>query len=406
MNKLLIKDGDSGEKIFSVDEITTNIKNLLENNKTLQNVKVIGEISNFSHYNKKHMYFDLKDEQSIIRCVMFTQSNVKLDFKPEDGFQILATGRIEVYKKRGEYQIIVEKMQLAGKGVLYLKFMQLKEKLEKEGLFRQEFKKPIPKIPQTMGIVTSLEGAAVKDIIKTISKRFPHLRIIIYPSLVQGNEAKYSIERGVIALNQLDVDVIIIARGGGSFEDLWSFNEENVVRAIFKSKIPIITGIGHEIDFTLADFVADKRAHTPSAAAELAVPDAIEISNLLLNLRRRLNKDLIKIKDSYRQRIENIRAMPFFRKPLILIEKYQQDIDAEQTKIIRIFVYKNQFLKRELMVVRERLNALSPIAILNRGYTLTLKGDRIVKSIKDINDRDIISTIFIDGNINSKVNKI
>src|SRR3989344_3384241 len=286
-------------KIYSVDEITTHIKNILEKNNLLQNVRVRGEISNFKLYNNKHIYFDLKDENSIIRCVMFSGSNNQLKFKPEDGAEVIVNGQIDVYKKRGTYGIIVKEMELAGEGTLFKQFLKLKEKLEKEGLFKEEFKKPIPQIPRKIGIVASLEGAAVKDVIKTIKRRFPHVRIIIYPSLVQGNEAKYQIVKGIEVLNQLKPDVILIVRGGGSFEDLWSFNEEIVARAIFKSKIPIITGIGHERDFTIADFVADKRAHTPSAAAEMAVPDIIEIKSILLNLERRLYKDLKKIRESY-----------------------------------------------------------------------------------------------------------
>ena len=390
-------------KIYSVDEITTYIKNFLESDKTLQDVQIKGEISNFRHSNGKHMYFDLKDDQAIIRCAMFWNSNNKLDFKPENGFEVIVKGHIDVYKEKGNYQIKVEQMQLAGKGALHLKFQQLKEKLEKEGLFREEFKKPIPKIPRIVGIVTSLEGAAVKDIIKTIGKRFPHVNLIVYPSLVQGNEAKYQIERGIEVLNQIKVDVIIVARGGGSFEDLWSFNEENVARAIFKSKIPIITGIGHEIDFTIADFVADKRAHTPSDAAEQAVPDINEINSTLQTLEGRLNRDLIRIRDSYKQRLESIKSRPIFRRPLVLIEQYLQILDDKENYIVKIFMNKNELVRSDIARLKEKLTALSPEAILERGYSITMKGSDIIKSIKDIKDKDIISTILSDGKIRSKV---
>src|SRR3989338_11042383 len=258
------------------------------------------------------MYFSLKDEDSIIECTMFYNSNLNLDFKPKECMKVIVGGYIEVYKKKGIYQIIIEKMQLAGKGELYLRFLQLKEKLEKQGLFKEEFKKPIPRFPKAIGVITSLEGAAVRDIIQTIKKRYSHVRLIIYPSFVQGNEAKYTLVKGIETLNQLYIDVIIIARGGGSFEDLWSFNEESVARAIFKSKIPIITGIGHEIDFTIADFVADKRAHTPSAAAELAVPNILEINNILSNFKKLLYKDLRKIRENYTQRIKSIKERSVF----------------------------------------------------------------------------------------------
>lgn len=401
--KWLFSKGEIKSKIYSVDEITTYIKDILEENTVLQDIQVKGEISNFTHHNGKHMYFDLKDEHSIIRCAMFWNSNNKLEFEPEDGIEVIVRGHVDVYKKKGSYQIIVEEMQLAGKGALHVKFLQLKEKLEKEGLFKEEFKKPIPKIPRKIGVVTSLEGAAIKDITKTIRKRFPHVGLIIYPSLVQGDKAKYQIERGIEVLNQLKVDVIIVARGGGSFEDLCSFNEENVARAIFKSKIPIITGIGHELDFTIADFVADKRAHTPSAAAELAVPDIVEIKNQLLNFERRLRSNLVSIKENYRQRLAHIKTRPIFRRPTILIEEYIQMIDDEKYHFIKIFVNKNELLKKELAIFEGKLKALSPRGILRRGYSITMKGTKIIKSIKAIKTKDMISTTVSDGKIKSRV---
>jgi exodeoxyribonuclease VII large subunit len=390
-------------KVYSVDEITTYIKNLLEEDRVLQEIRVKGEITNFIHHNRKHMYFDLKDEHSIIRCAMFWNSNNKLDFVPEDGIEVIVKGHVDVYKKKGYYELIVEEMQLAGKGALYAKFLKLKEKLEKEGLFKEKFKKPIPKIPGKIGIIASLEGAAVKDIIKTIRRRFPHVNLIIYPSLVQGNEAKYQIGRGIEVLNKLRVDVIILARGGGSFEDLWPFNEENVARAIFKSKIPIITGIGHEIDFTISDFVTDKRAPTPSVAAELAVPNIIEIKNLFLSLEKILYNNLIRIRESYKQRITYIRSRPFFRRPSILIEQDIQMIDDEREYIIKVFMDKNKLLKKEFVIFEEKLKALSPRSTLRRGFSITMRGSKVIKSIKDIKTKDIISTIVSDGKIKSKV---
>lgn len=390
-------------KIYSVDEINTYIKSLLEENNVLKNIQVKGEISNFTHYNNRHMYFDLKDENSIIRCAMFWNSNKVLKFKPEDGTEVIVKGHVDLYKKKGEYQIIAEEMELAGKGALFKQLLKLKEKLEKEGLFKEEFKKPIPQIPRKIGIVTSLEGAAVKDVIKTIKRRFPHVSIIIYPSLVQGNEAKYQIVRGIEVLNQLKPDVILIVRGGGSFEDLWSFNEEIVARAIFKSKIPIITGIGHEADYTLADSVADKIAHTPSAAAEMAVPDIIELKSLILNLEKRLYKDLRKIRESYSQRISYIKDKPIFKRPSILIEQYIQIIDDEKERILRIFINRNEILKKNIEIFREKINALSPQAILKRGYSITMKGDEIIRSVKTIKAKDLISTILSDGKIMSRI---
>src|SRR3989344_5460244 len=318
-------------KIYSVDEITTHIKNLLEKNNLLQNVRVRGEISNFKLYNNKHIYFDLKDENSIIRCVMFSGSNNQLKFKPEDGAEVIVNGQIDVYKKRGTYGIIVKEMELP------------------------------------------------------------------------GDEAKYQIVRGIEVLNQLNLDIIIVARGGGSFEDLWSFNEETVARAIFKSKIPIITGIGHEIDFTIADFVADKRAHTPSAAAELAVPNILEINNILSNFKKLLYKDLRKIRENYTQRIKSIKERSVFKRPHILIEQYLQIIDVEKEQIIKIFMNENEIFKKDLEIFKEKINAFNPKAILKRGYSITMFGTEIIKSVKTIKSNDIILTVLGDGELKSKI---
>ena len=390
-------------KIYSVDEITTYIKNLIENNKTLQNIWVKGEISNFRHSNNTHMYFSLKDENSIIDCAMFQRANQNLEFMPEDGMKVIIRGYIDIYKPKGRYQIIVEEMYLAGKGELYIKFLQLKAKLEKEGLFREEHKKPIPKYPKIIGIVTSLQGAVIHDIIKIIRRRYPHVGIIIYPSLVQGDEAKYTIVRGIEILNNLNVDVIIIARGGGSFEELWSFNEEIVVRAIYDSKIPVVSAIGHETDFTIADFVADRRAPTPSAAAEIVVPDKQEILSLFIHLERRLCQQTHKILEIKKQIISYIITRPIFKRPHTIVNEYKQILDEKTIQLKQIVINKTEILKRELKGFDGKLNALNPCAILERGYSITMKKDKIISSIKDIKLGDIISTIVKDGKIDSKI---
>lgn len=390
-------------KIYSVDEITTCIKNLLEQNKTLQNIWVKGEISNFKHSNNTHMYFSLKDENSIIDCAMFQRANQNLEFIPEDGMKVIVRGAIDVYKPRGRYQIIAEEMYLEGKGELYIKFLQLKTKLEKEELFKEEHKKPIPKYPKVIGIVTSLQSAVIHDIIKVIKRRYPYVKIIIYSSLVQGDEAKYSIVKGIETLNQINVDVIIIARGGGSFEELWTFNEEIVARAIYDSKIPIISAIGHETDFTIADFVADKRAPTPSAAAEIVVPDKIEIFNNLITLKNRLHKHMINIIEYYKQQIYYISNNKIFRKPFYLIDEHKQNLDEKTIQFKQIIINKIEILKMELKGFDGKLNALNPYAVLDRGYSITIKKDKIISSIKNINEGDVISTIIKDGKIDSKV---
>ncbi len=366
-------------KVYSVDEITTYLQKIIELDRNLQDIWVKGEISNLRR-SDSHIYFNLKDEDSIIDCAMFHRANKNLEFVPEEGIKVIIRGSLEVYKKKGRYQIIVEEMQPAGKGELYLKFLQLKDKLEKEGLFREEIKKPIPRFPRTIGIVSSLDGAAIRDIIKTIKHRYPHVKLLVFPSFVQGDEAKFSLSRGIEVLNQLNVDIIILARGGGSFEDLWPFNEEIVVRAISNSKIPIITGIGHEVDFTLSDFAADKRAHTPSAAAELAVPDEAEVLNTIEILKNNLCKRMLRIAEYYKQQM------------YYLLTQFR---NTAMNKI--------EILKMNLENYDGKLNALSPYAILNRGYSLTLKKGKIVSSIKNINKGEILSTIVKDGEIESEV---
>ena len=366
-------------RIYSVEEITAYIKNLIELDRNLQSVLVKGEISNFKQ-SDSNFYFSLKDEHSIIDCIMFKRSNKNITFLPKEGMSVVVYGYIELYEKKGRYQLIAEEMQQIGQGELYLRFLQTKDRLEKEGLFREESKKQIPRFPGKIGVVSSLEGAAIRDVIKTIKKRYPHLTLIIYPSFVQGDEAKFTICKGIEALNSIDVDVILLVRGGGSFEDLWPFNEEIVARAISNSKIPIITGVGHETDFTIADFVADKRAHTPSAAAELAVPDEQELLSTLSSLKIQMCRSMLETIKSHKLRADYYFNNKIFRKPRTLFED----------TIIKL----NSF--------KEKLNALSPYSVLKRGYSITLQNDKIVSSIKNIN-KGPLSTVVQDGEILSEV---
>ncbi len=390
-------------RIYSVDEITTYIKNLIEQDRILQNILVQGEISNFRCSNNEHMYFSLKDENSMIDGVMFQKANQNLEFIPEDGMRVIIRGYIDVYKPRGRYQLVIEEMHLTGKGELYLKFLQLKAKLEKEGLFREEHKKPIPRYPKNVGVVTSPEGSVIYDIIKIVKRRYPRIRLIIFPSLVQGDEAKYEIVKGIKILNQINVDVIIVARGGGSFEDLWPFNEEIVARAVYDSKIPIVSAVGHETDVTIIDFVADKRAPTPSAAAELAVPNETEIFNSLANLENRLCRYITKTIEHYKQQMSYIINRPVFKRPFTLIAGHKQFLDEREIRLKQIAISKIEILKRELKGVEGKLGALNPYSILNRGYSITMKDDKIVSSIKDISCDDLIFTIVKDGEIKSKI---
>lgn len=394
---------EQGVKIYSVGEITSYIRNLMLNDKTLQDIWIKGEISNFKHHNGKHMYFSLKDEDSIIECAMFQNVNQNLNFMPENGTKVIIRGQIDVYKPRGKYELIVSEIHLEGQGEMYLKFLQLKIRLEKEGLFKEDHKRPIPKYPKVIGIVTSLEGAVIHDITNIIKKRYPHVKIIVYPSFVQGDEAKHMITKGIETLNKLAIDVIVIARGGGSFEELWPFNEEVVARAIYTSKIPIVSAVGHESDFTIADFVADKRASTPSAAAEMIVPNKEDILISFKDMERNLYNRVKDILENRKQIINQIINRPLFKKPYILINESKQKLDEKTTQLKYKFTNKNEILKNQIKSANERLNALSPYSVLNRGYSITMRKDEIVSSIKNINEGDIISTIVKDGEIESKV---
>ena len=363
-------------KINSVYEITSRIKGIIDSDKSLQNIWVKGEISNLTLHNNGYTYFVLKDEKSEIKCVIFNQ---EFNFKIENGVKVVVRGSIGTWKSA--YQIVVEEINLEGRGELYFKFLQLKESLQKEGLFEEKYKKPIPTYPKTIGIVTSLEGAVIQDILKIIKNKYPHVKILIYPSLVQGDGAKDSISKGIELLNRLPIDTIILARGGGSFEDLFAFNEEIVARAIFNSKIPIISAIGHESDVTIADLVADKRASTPSVAAEYAVPSEEVILKSLKDWEMSLVSWIKDLFDRNNQSLKELSNRKIFRKPNTILEVYSQ----------------------EYQIVNSRLNDLSPYSVLNRGYSITMKKDEIVSSIRNINDGDNLFIIVKDGTINSIV---
>jgi len=389
-------------KIYSVDEISDRIKKIVENS-GLDNIWVKGEISNFRHHDKRHMYFSLKDKNAVIDCAMFKSANKKLIFDPEEGMQVLIRGNVGIYKRRSNYQIIVEEMKPAGgRGELYIKFLQIKEKLEKKGFFNKD--KNLPKFPKKIGVVTSGNGAAIEDITTTIERRFP-VKILLYPSLVQGKNAKDNIARGIKYLDNTDVDVIIIARGGGSWEDLWPFNEEVVAKAIYNCKKPVISGVGHETDHTIADFVADKRAVTPSGAAEIAVPNKKELNSHLDNLRDsliKLMKNNLLIK---KERLNSLASRTIFKKPLTLIEKKEQQIDDIEKNLSNVLKSRLEKISNEIDKKEGKLNALSPFGVLERGYSITMRENRVIRSVSNLKEGDIITTTLKDGNVNSKVNK-
>ena len=389
------------KKIFTVGEITEYIKNLIEGGE-LKNIWIEGEISNFRKA-IGNFYFDLKDEKALLRCVMFSPT---LSFTPKNGMKVIVKGDIRVYEKRGYYQLYVKDIKIGGIGELFIKFLELKEKLRKEGLFDEKYKKPLPKIPNKIGIVTSPNGAAIKDIQKVLSKRFP-VKIVLAPVRVQGEGAAEEIERAIKILNERsDIDLIIVGRGGGSFEDLWAFNEERVARAIFESKIPVISAVGHETDFTIADFVADARAPTPSAAAEMAVPDKREILEWVEGMLKRMERFLGNLLSFYKQRVEGIGKRKAFMYPYEII--YNKILEFEEAmEKFRKQMERLKEMRQKVEKMEMRLKNLSPYKVLERGYSICfrVRDGKLFSSIGDIEIGERIRVVVKDGEAICKVEK-
>jgi exodeoxyribonuclease VII large subunit len=394
-------------KIYKVSEITRDIKNLLE--QSFPTLWVEGEISNYTLHSSGHRYFSLKDENAQIRCVLFRWEGRRLAFEPEDGMKVYALGNLTVYEKSGQYQLSVIKLHPAGIGELELAFQQLKERLYNEGLFDEAHKKPIPEYPQAIGVVTSPTGAAIRDIINIIHRRDPGMKIILNPVRVQGEGATDEIAQAIKDFNEYKkVDLLIIGRGGGSLEDLWAFNEEIVARAIYDSKIPIISAVGHEVDFTIADFVADLRAPTPSAAAELAVKNRLETAKEIRNLFKTLVSTQRLIVEDYKSRINSARESYGFKRALDLIAQRAQRADELLRRLLKEI--KNYFdsKKKSLSLVSGKLNALSPLAVLERGFSVTRKLPEmeIIKDAGSLRLKDEIEVRFFRGKVEAEVKKI
>lgn len=385
-------------KIATVSQINGYVKKILDNNIILNNVWIKGEISNFKHHYSGHLYITLKDEGAVLKAVMFKGSASSLSFEPNDGMKVLARGRISVYEAGGAYQLYIEEMIPDGVGELYIAYEQLKKQLQEEGLFDEQHKKPIPKFPKSVGVVTASTGAAVRDIINVMTRRYPMAEIIIYPAQVQGSGASQSIVNAIEYFNTTgEVDTLIVGRGGGSIEDLWAFNEEITARAIFNSKIPVISAVGHETDFTIADFVADLRAPTPSAAAELAVPSMLE-------LRNRINTDKNRISQSILQRIEGGRLLLKrfkMRTPKDKIDDYRLKIDMIVKSMDSSLKMKTMTLKRSLAESAGKLDALSPLQTLARGYSIPTKDDgTVIRSVKEMENGTEFTLRMRDGQTN------
>ncbi len=397
-------------RIYSVFEVTSRIKRILDGDAELRNLYVKGELSNLSQPTSGHLYFTLKDELSELQCVMFREQSRGLLFVPEDGMSVIVRGHLSVYEKRGKYQLYVDELQAAGLGALYLAFEQLKKRLKAEGLFDARHKKPIPCFPHCIGLITSSTGAAIRDILKITKKRYPHVHILLAPVAVQGEGASLQIVRAIRLMNRYSeererIDVLIVGRGGGSLEELWAFNEEQVARAIFASEIPVISAVGHETDFTIADFVADKRAATPSEAAELVVPDMREVEKNLRTLELRLRQNVFQALETYRKRLANIAQNILFRKPSERINQYRQTVDELKRTLEKELTHRIALQRKHLQALIGKLDALSPLAILDRGYSICLRltDGRLVRSVHDIAVGDALRVLLKDGEAVSEV---
>ncbi|MEI7024659.1 exodeoxyribonuclease VII large subunit [Paenibacillus sp. y28] len=439
------------DAILSIKELTRYIKMKLEGDQVLQDVWVRGEISNFTRHSSGHMYFTLKDEASRMKCIMFASHNARLAFMPKEGMKVLARGSLSIYERDGQYQLYLTQMQPDGIGSLFLAFEQLKRRLEEEGLFRAERKKPLPPIPQAIGVITSPTGAAVRDIITTLQRRMPTVQVLLFPVLVQGTQAAASIAKAIEAMNsRAEVDVLIVGRGGGSLEELWAFNEEIVARAIHRSQLPVISAVGHETDFTIADFVADLRAPTPTAAAELAVPHHLELKQQLQQYSQRLKNGLTRQLQAGRERLARVRRSPYLTQPQKQLLQPAERLDRLQEQLVyrmraltaasrqqrmlleqrvsaaspaaklELAYERRGALQRRLLqaisrthkdygqryaMALKQLDALSPLKVMSRGYSLIYdeKQKQLIKSTKQVQLGDIVKIRLADGRLDCHV---
>ena len=389
---------------ITVTYLNRYIKEKVAEDEYLQYVYVKGEISNFKHHYTGHMYFTLKDENSLIKCIMFKTSTATLNFVPKDGMKVLVLGSVAVFERDGVYQIYVKAMQEDGIGDLYKEYEELKNKLEKEGFFDEKHKQKIPFMPKTVGVLTSQTGSVIQDIINVSTRRNPNVHIKLFPIPVQGKGAELEIADAIRIMNEKKLaDVLILARGGGSIEDLWPFNEEVTARAIYNSRIPIISAVGHETDFTISDFVSDLRAPTPSAAAELAVPDIEEI-NIKLETYRNRYKNALKKKIEYmHMRYQKCMASRVFTDPTSKIKELYIQLDNQIKLIENIATNQIKDLRAKSIELISKLDTLSPLKTLTRGYAIAEKDKKSIKSVKELKKDDIINLKFIDGNVETKV---
>ena len=414
------------DKYITITQLTRYIKYKIDNDINLNQVFIKGEISNFKAHTRGHYYFTLKDEGSRINAIMFASQTRNIKFVPEDGMKVLVTGKISVYEANGGYQIYVSDMIEDGVGNLYIAFEQLKKKLEKEGLFDPTKKKKIPRIPKTVGVVTAPTGAAIRDILSTIKRRFPLTKVILFPALVQGEGAKDSIVKQINLAQNYDIDTLIVGRGGGSIEDMWCFNEEEVAYAIYNCSIPVISAVGHEIDFTIADFVADLRAPTPTGAAELAVPNTVDVLKYINQLKIRSSTTIKNKIDFLSQKLSGIKNKYILKNPMNIYEVKEQQFDTIIEKLkynmMKLCQQKEKQLleitssyilkhpekildnkKNKYMQIISKLETLSPISTIKRGYTVIRKDNKVITSVKKLKAKDKLNLELSDGSCNVEV---
>ena len=417
------------KEYLKISELNNYIKNLLDGDIFLNRVYLKGEISNFKNHTRGHLYFTLKDDTSRISAVMFQSSAVKLTFTPEDGMNVLVSGRISAYPAQGSYQVYIDKMEVDGLGALYIEYEKLKKKLAMMGLFDENHKVPIPKFPEKIGVITASTGAAVRDIMSTIKRRYPICEAILFPCLVQGKDAAPDIVRQIKRADAYGVDTIIVGRGGGSIEDLWAFNEEIVAKAIYECKTPIISAVGHEIDWTIADFVADLRAPTPTGAAEMAVPTVLDINTLLDNYKIRLNRNIKNMVNTKFIKLRSLKQSFILKNPMSMYEVKEQKLDALIENINKdiksIIVNKENLLnniklsytlKNPMELIKDKkvkfemlintLKLVNPLGILEKGYSLVECNGKIIKDSNDTKVNDYINIKLHKGKIKAEVKEI
>ena len=394
-------------KVFTVNELNNYVKNVLDNDENLKYVYVTGEISNFKAHYSGHMYMTIKDETASVKAVMFAGNASKLRFMPENGMKILALGTVSLFPRDGSYQLYISTMQPDGAGALSIAFEQLKKKLESEGLFSPLHKKRLPLFPRRVGVITSSTGAAIQDIFNVLGRRYPVAEVVVRSAKVQGEGAAQDISAAIREFNEQNgADVLIVGRGGGSVEDLWAFNEEVVARAVFNSKIPVISAVGHETDYTICDFVADLRAPTPSAAAEIAVPDIFELKSDLQSYQAHIFNLTKNVIVNEKARLEAIQKSSALKDPALKIQDNKRELIYISEKLFDITQNTLQGERLKLSSLTGKLDALSPLGVIARGYALVDKNDSVVSSVKKLKEGDSVAVRLADGSFNATVTEV